>query len=54
MKLILSDEAALPAAQAEGEQKSNNFLFILCSVIYLILASAAVVVLIFKYRSSAS
>ena len=54
MKLILSDEAALPAAQAEGEQKSNNFLFILCSIIYLVLASVAVVVLIFKYRSSAS
>ncbi|WP_262398065.1 hypothetical protein [Zongyangia hominis] len=51
MKLILSDEAAVPVAGGQGERRTNNVLILVCSLIYLMLAMAAVAVLIFKFRS---
>lgn len=49
-KLILSDEVSLPAADGKLEQKTTNVLVIVCSIIYLVLAASAIVILIFKYR----
>lgn len=51
MKLILSDEASVPAAGGQSEQKTSNILLIISGLVYLLLAGAVVVVLIFKFRS---